>query len=157
MITRPNQFTIFKAIVLVLRAATLSLPSGSCRLQANTKEEETMNNPIDHEQVLEEVSQTHVHEFEASTKLAEEGEDRHNHRFAGVTSQLIPDPEGHRHAIFTNTDFFENHHHEVGVITGLPIPVGNNKHIHFVTGNTTMDDGHFHEFQFTTLILDPLN
>lgn len=116
-----------------------------------------MTQPENLEQLPEESSQTHVHEFEGSTKLAEEEEDRHNHRFAGVTSQMIPDPEGHRHAIFTNTDFFENHHHEVGVITGLPIFVDNNKHIHFVEGNTTIDDGHFHEFQFTTLIDDPLN
>ncbi|ODA40226.1 YmaF family protein [Desulfosporosinus sp. BG] len=101
-------------------------------------------------------SQTHVHEFEGSTKLAEEGEDRHNHRFAGVTSQKIPHAGGHRHAILTNTDFFQNHHHEIGVITGPPIPVGNGKHVHFVEGNSTMDDGHFHEFQFATLIDNPL-
>lgn len=33
-------------------------------------------------------SQTHDHEFEGSTKLAEQGNDRHNHRFAGVTSRF---------------------------------------------------------------------
>ncbi|WP_411829991.1 YmaF family protein [Paenibacillus sonchi] len=32
-------------------------------------------------------AQRHVHEFEGSTKLAEEGADRHNHRFAGATGQ----------------------------------------------------------------------
>jgi len=101
-------------------------------------------------------TQTHVHEFEGSTKLAEEGDDRHNHRFAGVTSQVIPFTGGHRHAILTNTDFFQNHHHEIGVITGPPISVGNGKHVHFVQGNSTMDDGHFHQFQFTTLIDSPL-
>jgi len=103
-------------------------------------------------------TQTHVHEFEGSTKLAEEGDDRHNHRFAGVTSQVIPQPGGgHKHALLTNTDFFENHHHEIGVLTGLAIPVGpGDKHVHFVDGNTTLDDGHFHLFQFTTLIQSPL-
>ena len=102
-------------------------------------------------------TQTHVHEFEGSTKLAEEGDDRHNHRFAGVTSQKIPQPcGGHKHALLTNTDFFENHHHEIGVLTGLSIPVGNGKHVHFVDGNTTLDDCHFHRFQFTTLIESPL-
>jgi len=103
-------------------------------------------------------TQTHVHEFEGSTKLAEEGDDRHNHRFAGVTSQVIPQPDGsHKHAILTNTDFFENHHHEIGVLTGLPIPVGpGDKHVYFVDGNTTLDDGHFHLFQFTTFIQSPL-
>ncbi|MGF7050283.1 hypothetical protein J2T13_004808 [Paenibacillus sp. DS2015] len=33
--------------------------------------------------------QRHVHEFEGSTKLAEEGADRHNHRFAGVTGESV--------------------------------------------------------------------
>ena len=99
-------------------------------------------------------TQTHVQEFQGSTKLAEEGADRHNHRFAGVTSQRIPQPcGGHTHALLTNTDFFENHHHEIGVLTGLAIPVGNGKHVHFVDGNTTSDDCHFHSFQFSTLIL----
>lgn len=64
--------------------------------------------------------------------LAGEGDDRHNHRFAGVTSQVIFDPRDHRHAILINTVFFENHHHEIGVITGIQIPVGNGKHVHFV-------------------------
>lgn len=100
--------------------------------------------------------QTHTHEFESSTKLAEEGDDRHNHRFAGVTSEMIPiSGGGHKHAIFTLTDFF-GHLHEVAVETGPAINVGNGKHVHFVSGNTTMDDGHFHEFAFTTLIEAPL-
>ena len=31
----------------------------------------------------------HVHEFEGSTMFAEECDDRHNHRFAGVTGEAI--------------------------------------------------------------------
>ena len=100
--------------------------------------------------------QTHVHEFLGSVKLAEQGEDRHNHRFAGVTSQVIPMGNSHVHAILVNTDFFLNHHHAVGVITGLAIDVGNGKHIHLATGVTTLVDGHIHEFIFATLILSPL-
>ncbi|MCM1564794.1 MAG: YmaF family protein [Dehalobacter sp.] len=99
---------------------------------------------------------THVHEFEGSTKLAEAGEDRHNHRVAGVSGGVIPSIGGHRHAISTNTDFFDNHHHEIRVITGPPINVGNGKHVHFVQGNTTVNDGHFHPFQLATLIESPL-
>lgn len=100
--------------------------------------------------------QTHTHEFESSTKLAEEGDDRHNHRFAGVSSEVIPiKGGGHKHTLFTLTDFF-GHLHEVAVETGPAINVGDGKHVHFVSGNTTMDDGHFHEFAFTTLIDAPL-
>jgi hypothetical protein len=102
--------------------------------------------------------QTHVHEFLGSTKLAEECEDRHNHRFAGVTSEAIPIRDGgHIHALFTDTDFFVNHHHELAAETGPAIPVGDGKHVHFVKARTTMDDGHFHEVAFATLIEDPIS
>ena len=100
--------------------------------------------------------QTHTHEFLGSVKLAEQGEDRHNHRFAGVTSQVIPMGNSHVHAILVNTDFFLNHHHEIGIITGLAIDVGNGKHVHLATGVTTLADGHNHPFIFTTLIQSPL-
>ena len=97
-------------------------------------------------------TQTHVHEFLGSTRLAEEGEERHNHRFVGVTSQMIPLLGGnHIHGLCTNTDFFD-HHHEIAIQTGPAIPVGDDKHVHFVEGTTTLDDGHVHSFVFATLI-----
>ena len=99
--------------------------------------------------------QTHVHEFLGSTKLAEQGDDRHNHRFAGVTGEAIPKGDSHIHEISTNTDFFD-HLHRVRIETGPAIPVGNGKHIHFVRGVTTRDDGHVHVFNFGTLIESPL-
>ncbi|WP_088041474.1 YmaF family protein [Bacillus sp. EAC] len=101
-------------------------------------------------------AQTHVHEFLASTKLAEEGDDRHNHRFAGVTSEVIPKGRhSHIHRITVNTDFLD-HHHEVIIETGPPIPVGNGKHVHFVRGMTTENDEHDHDLEFATLIDKPL-
>ncbi len=117
----------------------------------NSKKQSEQNNADQME------TQTHVHEFEQSVKLAEEGEDRHNHRVAGVTSEMIPiEGGGHVHAILSNTDFLD-HHHEIGVTTGpdLFIPE-TGKHIHLVSGNTTIADGHFHEFLFTTQIDSPL-
>ncbi|MFB7138104.1 YmaF family protein [Gottfriedia sp. NPDC056225] len=100
--------------------------------------------------------QTHVHEFVASTKLAEENDDRHNHRFAGVTSEVIPKGRhSHVHRIVVNTDFLD-HHHEVIIETGPPIPVGNGKHVHFVKGMTTINDDHEHDLEFATLIDRPL-
>jgi hypothetical protein len=101
-------------------------------------------------------SQTHVHEYQGSTKIAEEEEDPHNHRFAGVTSEVIPKGNSHVHQLLGNSDFYENHHHEVGDTTGLAIPVGNGRHVHFVCGTTTLDDGHVHEFNFATLIDNPI-
>lgn len=103
--------------------------------------------------------QTHVHEFVGSTKLAGDDDEKHNHRFAGVTSEMIPiDNDDHVHAISVSTDFFD-HRHEITVMTGPAINVGNGKHIHFVaagTGTTTLNDGHCHELEFTTLINQPL-
>lgn len=101
--------------------------------------------------------QTHVHEFEESTKLAEEGEDRHNHRVAGVTGEVIPVQGGHIHPYgVLNTDFLD-HHHEIGGLTGIDIPIPNtNKHIHLMCGVTTCNDGHNHRYLFTTQIDSPL-
>ncbi len=119
----------------------------------------TTTMPVD--PAIFQTTQTHNHEFLGSTKLAEECDERHNHRFAGVTSQVIPVPGGHVHEILVNTDFFD-HHHEVGVRTGLPIvvnpedPEPQQKHVHFAEGSTTIDDDHCHRFMFATLILAPL-
>lgn len=100
--------------------------------------------------------QRHVHEFLGSTRLAELEEDPHNHRFAGVTGEAIGEEDCHVHKINTNTDFFEDHFHEVIVTTGPAIKVGRNKHIHFVYGVTTERDGHVHKFVFATLIDNPI-
>ncbi|MCX7772703.1 MAG: YmaF family protein [Clostridia bacterium] len=99
----------------------------------------------------------HVHEFEGSTQLAEENDERHNHRFAGVSGEAVPASNGsHKHRIFTRTDFFEDHFHDIETFTGPAIDVGNGKHVHFVKGRTTVNDGHSHNFQFATLIESPL-
>lgn len=95
----------------------------------------------------------HVHEFLGSTHLAEEGRERHNHRFAGVTGEAIPYGNGnHIHEFKSNTDFFENHHHHVIGKTGTEIKLPDGKHVHFTESCTTVNDGHKHEFEFATLI-----
>lgn len=122
--------------------------NNSKKIETNIHEEKQTN--------IHEEKQTHVHEFTSSTKLAEENDERHNHRVAGVTSQVIPIHGGsHKHAILSNTDFFD-HLHEIGVETGPAINVGNGKHVHFVQGMTTVNDEHFHNFAFATLIEAPL-
>jgi hypothetical protein len=113
------------------------------------------NNNCD-ENITTPVCQTHTHEFLGSVMLPEnQPVEPHNHRFAGVTSEVIPFGDSHVHAFLTNTDFYENHHHEVGMVTGPAIPVGD-RHVHFAQGTTTMDNGHFHDYRFATLILDPI-
>jgi hypothetical protein len=98
-------------------------------------------------------NQEHVHEFEASTRLAEEGNERHNHRTAGVTGEAIPIGNGrHKHDFCSNTDFFVDHHHLVRSCTGPDISVGDGKHVHFVDTFTNVVENHKHRIQFATLI-----
>jgi hypothetical protein len=105
----------------------------------------------------EDESQTHVHEFLGSTRLAELEEDPHNHRFAGVSGEAIPIGNyQHVHEIKTRTDFYEDHFHEICVRSEPAIPVGDGKHVHFVSGMTTEVDDHRHEFVFATLIENPI-
>lgn len=99
---------------------------------------------------------THVHEFLGSTKLAELEEDPHNHRFAGVSDEVIPVGDSHVHDIFTRTDFYEDHFHEICIRTCPAICVGDGKHVHFVDGTTTEAEDHVHDFVFATLIQDPI-
>ncbi len=100
---------------------------------------------------------THTHEYLGSTKIAEKKEDPHNHRFAGVTGEAIPLPNGnHFHELENKTDFYEDHFHLMCNKTGPAIPVGNDRHVHFVKGATTVNDNHCHEFQFSTLIENPI-
>jgi hypothetical protein len=102
--------------------------------------------------------QRHVHEFLGSTEFAEEGNDRHNHRFAGVSGEAIRRGNSHIHCIKTRTDTTEDHFHEICEQTGPAIFIDDGsgcKHIHFVEGRTSREDGHRHGFQFATLIEDP--
>jgi hypothetical protein len=100
--------------------------------------------------------QFHNHEVLGSVMLAEEGNDRHNHRFAAISSDAIRVEGGHVHKLMTPTDFFEDHHHAICKTSGLPISVGNGKHVHTFSGNTTMVDGHQHAFFVASLIESPL-
>ncbi|MGL5434674.1 MAG: YmaF family protein [Lachnospiraceae bacterium] len=100
--------------------------------------------------------QRHVHEFTGSVRLAELNEDPHNHRFAGVSGQAIPCGSSHIHEICTNTDFYEDHFHFINTKTGPAIPVGDGRHVHFVSAMTNVEDGHFHEFIVAVLIDNPI-
>ncbi len=100
--------------------------------------------------------QRHTHEYLGSTQIAELGREPHNHRFAGVTGEAIQSCNSHYHRLETNTDFYEDHFHIVANKTDLAIPVGDGRHIHYVMGQTTRNDGHKHEFRLATLIEDPI-
>jgi hypothetical protein len=94
----------------------------------------------------------HVHEFLGSTRLAE---NPHNHRFAGVSGPAIPRGRSHVHRIETLTDSTD-HVHRIEDFTGEAIEVGDGRHVHFVRGRTSFDDGHEHSYIFATLIENPI-
>lgn len=96
---------------------------------------------------------SHVHEFTGSTRLNTVGPP-HNHRFAGVSGAAIPRGNSHVHLIRTNTDN-TTHFHQINVYSGPAISVGNGRHVHFVSGNTSFVFGHDHNFINATLIEQP--
>ncbi|MBS5931696.1 MAG: YmaF family protein [Clostridiales bacterium] len=103
--------------------------------------------------------QTHVHEVLGSVRLAELRKDPHNHRFAGVTEEVMEVPGGHIHKFFTKTDFYEDHFHPICVKTGLQVIVGtgdNARHVHFIDSQTEVEDNHCHKFIGATLIDNPI-
>lgn len=103
--------------------------------------------------------QTHDHEVTGSVRLAELGEDPHNHHFSGVTGEVIKVPGGHIHKFEARTDFYEDHYHLIYVKTGLQVKVGkgdDERHVHFIDDNTKVAEGHFHEFIAATLIDNPI-
>ena len=115
-------------------------------------------NDYDDDRCNDNEERNHVHEYAQSVKLAEEGCDRHNHRAAGVTGRPISIRNGrdHVHKIEDRVDSLD-HLHEICVTTGPMIRIpGTNKHVHLVCGETTFEDGHCHDFLFTTHIENPL-
>ncbi len=107
------------------------------------------------EQSSFEKKQFHVHEFEGSTTIAELEETPPNHRFSGVCSPAISVSGGHIHKVKSRTDCFD-HLHYFEATSGLQIPVGNGKHVHFVKITTSINDFHSHKLIFVTLIESPI-
>lgn len=99
----------------------------------------------------------HVHEVVGSTGIAEMCRDCHNHRFATVSEEAIPDGKSHVHMIKFRTDTTDGHYHEFCGKSSPAIPVGSGKHVHFAIAETTQSDGHCHRFQVAALIDSPLD
>jgi hypothetical protein len=108
------------------------------------------------------LNELHTHEFLGSTKLAEPGDDRHNHRFAGVTSDVILIPGGnHVHIFSVNTDSADHFHQIIGgtgpaVILNPQAPEAFRRHVHIAIGTTTVVDNLQHVYNFATLIENPI-
>ena len=102
------------------------------------------------------LNQKHTHEYLDSAMISTLGEETHNHRFAGITSEAIQTKCGnHYHTIEGRTDYYDDHYHKICKKTGFAVCVGDGRHIHFVEGRTELSAEHKHKYQFTTLINNP--
>lgn len=98
----------------------------------------------------------HNHEFQSNVdyKKDDEGMD-HSHRMVGVTGPSINYGKSHVHRLRVFTDTSGDHYHEVSDITGPALYINNKKHVHLIKGTTSYDDGHKHDYYFTTSVEDP--
>ncbi len=118
---------------------------------------ETMNRCSSCSRCQSDWEQKHVHEVVGSVRIAERGEDAHNHRFATVSGEAIRVGCGdHVHDVQFHTDFYEDHFHEFCGRSGGAIDVGGGRHVHFVEAQTEVEDGHFHRFRVAALIENPI-
>lgn len=93
------------------------------------------------------MEQTHVHEVQGLTDISE----NHQHRFAGVTGEMIEIKPGvHVHEFRTMTDYYEDHYHKITIRTGPNVAVSGDEHVHYVQGDTTLNDNHKHSFEVST-------
>lgn len=104
-------------------------------------------------------NQNHVHELLGSTRIFNDCDDCHNHRFCTVTDEAVytRDKNDHYHEVTIRTDFSNEHFHEFCGKTSGAIEVGNGKHVHFIKDFTEEEDNHKHEFQAATLIDSPID
>ena len=102
-------------------------------------------------------SQDHVHEIIGSTRIVQECDESHNHRFVTVSGEAIPTQDrcSHYHELRFRTDFSDGHYHEFRGNSSPAIDVGDGKHVHFANAFTDVADGHRHEFQVASLINAP--
>lgn len=102
--------------------------------------------------------ETHNHEFQSSTDYEKDNEGmEHSHRIAGVTGPSIRYGQSHVHRTNVLIDTSTDHYHEISDTTGPALYLNGRKHVHLLRGTTTYDDGHTHNYYFTTLIEDPTN
>ena len=100
-------------------------------------------------------TEDHNHEIQGSVRLAGEGCEAHNHRFATVSGNAIDVGQSHVHDVTFTTDTYDGHKHEFCGRTSIGYPTGCG-HVHYLNDVTTCEGGHSHTFRVTTNIEDPL-
>lgn len=100
--------------------------------------------------------ETHNHEFQSSVDYVKDDEGiEHSHHIAGFTGPSIRYGQSHVHKVNVFIDTSSHHYHEISDTTGPALYVNGRKHVHLLSGKTSYDDGHVHEFYFLTLVEEP--
>lgn len=100
--------------------------------------------------------ESHNHEFQSNVDYEKDNEGmEHSHRIAGVTGPSIRYGQSHVHKVAAFIDTSTDHYHEISDTTGPALYLNGRKHVHLLKGTTSYDDGHTHNYYFTTLIEDP--
>lgn len=92
--------------------------------------------------------QEHSHIFYGTTTC----NDRHIHRYAGVTS-LEPTGIPHIHILEGKTSFSSGHCHEIRIRSSQSMQLPDGSHTHYYEDETVFEDGHIH-FVFTYTSID---
>ena len=90
--------------------------------------------------------QTHVHEYQATTRIHED----YDHRVAGISGMVLPMGTSHVHELMGHTTFMDDHFHHYYLVSGPVVEVDEDAHVHYVEGVTSVADGHVHEVELTT-------
>ena len=93
----------------------------------------------------------HVHTYLTETDV----EDAHQHVVTGVTAPALMDGKvNHIHRIRIRTSYLTEetagHWHWVDIMTGPPVELSEDSHVHHFTGETSTADGHSHTFSGST-------
>lgn len=125
-------------------------------MENNYNNYDSYNNQNNQNQDQANKRETHNHEFQSSANYEKDNEGmEHSHRIAGVTGPSIRYGQSHVHKVNVFIDTSSHHYHEISDTTSPALYVNGRKHVHLLRGTTTYDDGHTHNYYFTTLVEDP--
>jgi hypothetical protein len=88
----------------------------------------------------------HVHTYIRETDIADE----HQHVIMGVSGPMRGEGTSHIHRLRIRTSYVDGHWHWFDVMSGPAIEIPDDNHVHYYTGNTTVDEGHSHHVEGVT-------
>lgn len=94
---------------------------------------------------------THNHEVQGLSSVNVMDCQAHAHRYNAVTRMSTNNGRNHTHEVEIDTVSELGHMHCFKGRTGPAIQLGNDRHVHCITGNFNRSMGHNHQFTLTTM------